>query len=83
MSCCNISIERMQQDLLNGGWRKVRFDLWETPWGVMYRGPHKAWHIWAGTPMERDGAKICPRCGGSGQHKMDCRADFNLTPKEK
>lgn len=45
------TIDEMIQDLYRGGWTKVRFDLWESPSGLLYRGPHKAWHVWEGTPM--------------------------------
>ena len=41
----------MESDLLGGGWTRVRYDLWCSPSGTLYRGPHKAWHVWAGTPM--------------------------------
>lgn len=42
----------MIDDLLCGGWESVRHDIWRAPWGELYRGPHAAWHKWAGTPME-------------------------------
>lgn len=45
------TIEEMKSDLLGGGWIKVRSDIWKAPWGALFYGPHKAWHIWAGTPM--------------------------------
>jgi hypothetical protein len=42
-------IEKMIDDLLQGGWSKSHGGtVWTTLWGTSYRGPHKAWHIWHG-----------------------------------
>ena len=38
-------------DLLRGGWDCIHHDIWRSPSGQLFRGPHYAWHIWAGTPM--------------------------------
>lgn len=50
---CERTIEDMKDDLYSGGWELAGFNgtLWRSPSGVYYLGPHKAWHIWAGTPM--------------------------------
>ena len=48
---CERTVDGMVADLLNGGWDRIRHDLWRAPWGTLYRGPHRAWHVWAGTPM--------------------------------
>ncbi len=45
------TIEQMKTDLLCGGWTPVHPWLWESPSGLLFRGPHLAWHKWAGTPM--------------------------------
>jgi hypothetical protein len=45
------NIEQMVKDLKRGGWEMVHHWLWRSPEGHLYLGPHKAWHIWAGTPM--------------------------------
>jgi|GEM_PF-3628582 len=45
------TIEEMERDLLRGGWQMVHFSVWRSPRGDLFRGPHKAWHVWAGTPM--------------------------------
>lgn len=42
------SIEKMEKDLAAAGWVKNFAEVWVTPWGTGYRGPHKAWHIWHG-----------------------------------
>ena len=42
----------MITDLLRGGWDCIHHDIWRSPSGQLFRGPHYAWHIWAGTPME-------------------------------
>jgi hypothetical protein len=51
---CEVSIKQMIADLYGGGWEPVKgFNgtLWQSLTGAIYRGPHKAWHVWAGTPM--------------------------------
>ena len=46
------TIEEMRRDLYGAGWTdSCAGTVWTTPWGTMHRGPHLAWHIWAGTPM--------------------------------
>lgn len=54
MSCLNDpSIEQMKADLLGGGWiPSFAGTIWTSLWGSAYRGPHKAWHVWAGEPMD-------------------------------
>ena len=44
-------IEQMERDLRGGGWEEVMFSVWRSPWGELYRGPYRAWHVWAGIPM--------------------------------
>ena len=56
MPCCNVSIEQMKRDLLGGGWTPSHGgEIWTSLWGTSYRGPHKAWHVWARIPMEGTG----------------------------
>jgi len=49
-----INIEEMKRDLRRGGWKEIRHDLWENLMnGQIYRGPYKAWTIWAGVEMRK------------------------------
>lgn len=51
--CCNVSIEKMKKDLIAGGWTPSHAGMiWTSLSGASYRGPHKAWHVWAGVPMD-------------------------------
>ena len=41
---CERTIEGMKEDLHRGGWTMIHFDLWQSPSGALFRGPHLAWH---------------------------------------
>jgi hypothetical protein len=48
-----LDIEEMKRDLWGGGWTEIRHDTWEAPGGGFYRGPYKAWTIWAGVEIRK------------------------------
>lgn len=54
MSCANDpNIEQMERDLIGGGWAPSHGGMaWTSLWGLVLRGPHRAWHYWAGEPMD-------------------------------
>lgn len=49
---CPDRIEDMIRDLERGGWMRYVAGTWKSPSGRIYLGPHRAWHVWAGIPME-------------------------------
>jgi hypothetical protein len=50
--CERVSIEEMISDLRGGGWTSSHSGtIWTNLQGYIYRGPFKAWHVWAGVPM--------------------------------
>lgn len=46
-------IEEMKRDLLGGGWTMIHHDVWQDLQGSLFRGPYKAWTIWAGVEMRK------------------------------
>jgi len=48
-----LDIEEMKRDLRGGGWTEIRYDLWQDMCGRYFRGPYKAWTIWAGVEMKK------------------------------
>lgn len=51
---CPDLIEDMERDLFDAGWTCYSrgMCLWQRPDGALFRGPHKAWHVMKGVPME-------------------------------
>jgi hypothetical protein len=39
------TIDQQVKELEAAGWRAVRWDLWQSPWGAYYLGPHGAWKV--------------------------------------
>jgi hypothetical protein len=83
MPCCDRTIDGMIKDLLHGGWVKSFASTWVSPFGARYYGPHRAWHIWAGTPMLPPGEPRCPECHSFTDHKMDCSNNFNSSARKE
>jgi hypothetical protein len=48
-----LDIEEMKRDLYEGGWTAIRHDTWQDLSGRIFRGPYKAWTIWAGVEMRK------------------------------
>ena len=42
------SIEEQARQLVAGGWKAMRHDLWVSPAGAAYYGPHLAWEVMRG-----------------------------------
>jgi hypothetical protein len=36
-------IDQQVEELIAAGWKKIYWDLWESPRGVRWLGPHGAW----------------------------------------
>lgn len=49
-----IDAEEMKRDLLGGGWTpSCGGTVWTDLLGRSFRGPYKAWTIWAGVEMKK------------------------------
>jgi hypothetical protein len=53
-SKCMGIVKEWERDLFAAGWKCYSrgMGIWQRPDGALFRGPHKAWHIMTGIPME-------------------------------
>jgi len=47
------TVDEMISDLLAGGWKrwKGKHTIWQSPVGLIWRGPALAWHVMKGLPF--------------------------------
>jgi hypothetical protein len=45
LDCCTVGREVWEKELAEAGWTHAGCFIYRSPSGLLYRGPHKAWHV--------------------------------------